>query len=43
MEDAIDCYLKVVELNPQFLEVYETIYNSILYLDNCDRAAPASG
>ncbi len=37
MEAAIDCYLKVVELNPQFLEVYETIYNSILYLDNCDR------
>ncbi len=33
---AIDCYLKVVELNPHFLEVYETIYNSILYLENCD-------
>ena len=37
IEDAIDCYLKVVELNPQCLDVYETIYNSILYLDNCDR------
>ena len=42
METAIDCYLKVVELNPHFLEVYETIYNSILYLDNCDHAVPGS-
>ena len=37
IETAIDCYLKVVEINPQFTTVYETIYNSILYLDNCDR------
>ena len=37
IEAAIDCYLKVVEIKPQFREVYETVYNSILYLDNCDR------
>ena len=37
IETAIDCYLKVIEIDPQFLGVYETIYNSILYLDNCDR------
>ncbi|MDJ0742532.1 MAG: tetratricopeptide repeat protein [Xenococcaceae cyanobacterium MO_167.B27] len=37
IEDAIECYLKVVELNPKCMDVYETIYNSSLYLDNCDR------
>lgn len=37
VETAIDCYLSVVEINPKFSLVYETIYNSILYLDNCDR------
>jgi len=37
IETAINCYLKAVEINPKFMTVYETIYNSILYLDNCDR------
>ena len=37
IETAIECYLKAIEINPQFLVVYEKIYNSILYLDNYDR------